>query len=223
MILKKIILLSSLVVPALQTSAQISVAPEIGANLSSVTVEHINPAQSEPAIGNIRKRSGLRIGVTVNVPVTKGFFVQSGIFAPLKGHEYSTFTFNPDYGLPEEHRITTNPVYVEIPLSIGYELRISKVSRIFFTAGAYGSYMVNSFTTKEDVLIQDFLLSGISAPSDIKRPDFGTVFSAGYKLGKRAFARLQYSLGLKNIAMDESFNIRKKSLSLTIGYAVAVK
>lgn len=219
--MKKLILLTSCVSIVWQTKAQVSVAPEIGVNLSSVSVAHISDNQNNPAIGNIKSRAGLRIGVNVNVPVGgKGFFIQSGIFAPFKGHRYSTF--NSLYGRTQEYRTTAKPIYVEVPLQFGYDCRISKVSRIFFTAGIYGGYMVSE-TSYKDLLIEGFLQSGSSSTSDIKHFDFGTAFSAGYKLGKRAFARVQYSLGLKNIAKDESLEIRKQSLSFTIGYAVSVK
>jgi hypothetical protein len=219
--MRKLILLTSCVSIAWQTKAQVSVAPEIGVNLSSVSVARIGHNQNDPAIGNIKSRAGLRIGVNVNVPVGgNGFFIQSGIFAPFKGHRYSTF--NSLYGRTEEYRRTTKPVYVEIPLHLGYDCRISKVSRIFFTAGIYGGYVVSE-TSYQDSLIDGFLLSGGSTKADIKNFDFGTAFSAGYKLGRRAFARVQYSLGLKNIAKDESLEIGKQSLSFTIGYAISVK
>ena len=62
--MKKLILLTSCVSIACQAKAQVSVAPEIGANLSSVTMAHVGGSPNGFGMGSMRSRAGLRIGVT---------------------------------------------------------------------------------------------------------------------------------------------------------------
>jgi len=222
--MKKIIITIAAVIAAQSMFAQISIAPEVGLNLSSLTIKDEN-GNSE----DLSSKAGLRAGAYVNIPIAKGFFVQPGILYSMKGAQESGSGSLMGITANYTAKMTLN--YLEVPLNIGYEYNLGKAGGIFATAGPYLGYGLSG-KSKYTVKVTGLPVPDQSDESDInfgsgddeiKALDFGLNFGAGYKSPFGVYARVQYGLGLSNLSnAGGETSLKNKGWGFSVGYAFTI-
>lgn len=214
-----------------------------GMNLSSSTLD------------NDGSKVGFNGGVTVEYDLGNRFFLHSGLEYTNKRFENETQDFFVSSPIPEEgdsyssiSSLTMNTVrisYLQLPLTIGYRLPVSRNANITFRGGAYVAWGLNSRTkgtTVQTEYLEDkqyhFVLYNNSNEYDnaqLQRLDYGLLGGVGFEY-KRFFIDLNYELGLRNInkpdgnysyasqtgksysRMNSELGWRNRNLTLSVGY-----
>jgi hypothetical protein len=218
--MKKLILTIAVGITVAQAQAQISIAPEVGVNLSNASV-------STNIFGNnaidTKMKPGLKAGAVVDIPIVGGLFVQPGAFFSMKGYKVTSSATV--LGITTETKGTSALNYLEIPVNLGYRYTISDAGSVFVTAGPYLGYAfsgkvkqkstVNGNTVTDTETDIDFG----SDDTEMKPLDFGLNFSAGYQLPMGLYVRAQYGLGLSDLSNTNLASHKNRVLAFSLGYA----
>jgi hypothetical protein len=202
--MKKITLLLAAVVGAITVStAQIRIAPEVGATL--------NKMKMDPDPGTSFKVGG-RVGGIVDIPLSKNLYLQPGIAFAMKGSKSDLLSLE----------ITTNLNYIEVPVNLVYKFGQEGSGRLFVGLGPNLAYAVSgtqktsgsifgiSFDGKEDITFG-------SDSSEVKAFDFGGNLSVGYELPMGLYARAYYQMGFAKLTNNGS-DTKNMGFGLSIGY-----
>lgn len=212
--MKKLMLILIAALAVSQGRAQITIAPEVGINWSKI---------SESDCDGLKR--GFKAGAMLDVPVIKGFFVQSGLFYSGKGVKtYTAVKFREI--VVDEIWGNIGLRYLELPVNLGYRYSLGKAGRIFVTAGPYLAY---AFQGKRSTRLagSDGIVwcnskgdvSFGSGDQEMSRLDYGLNFSAGYQLPVGLYVRAQYGLGLANLVNNSEGSFKNRVLAFSLGYA----
>ena len=218
--MKKLILTIAIGITVAQTQAQISIAPEVGVNLSNASVT-TNVLGSNSL--DTKMKLGIKAGAVVDIPIVGGLFVQPGAFFSMKGYKSSsTFTV---LNITTESKGTFSLNYVEIPLNLGYRYTIGDAGSVFVTAGPYlgyafsGKSKVKNTVNGNTVTDTETDVEFGSETNEMKPLDFGLNFSAGYQLSMGLYVRAQYGLGLSDLSNTSLASHKNRVLAFSVGYA----
>ena len=203
--MKKITLLFATVfgLTAMAT-AQIRIAPEVGASFNKIVTDPSTPGSSYVI--------GPRVGGLVDIALTDNLYLQPGVAWAMKGVKVEFA------GL--ESKISTN--YIEVPINVMYKLGQEGGGRFFFGLGpnigyaisgkikTSGSFLGVSFDGEEDITFG-------SDSTDMKALDFGGNINVGYELPMGLYARAYYQMGFANLA-NAGATQKNTSFGLAIGY-----
>ncbi len=151
-------------------------------------------------------RSGVQLGVILDVPLGMGFYFQPAILYTTKGRQYqknndSTTAANTDTVYSKQN---LNLGYVDIPLNLTWKLRLSSQhnNSFFISAGPYVSFFYQGNLIKQRLTLSDpkYLsetdpLSVGKGPDTYKLIDLGVNGRVGFELGK-VLLSTYYSQGL---------------------------
>ena len=167
---------------------------------------------------------GTHIGMTYQIMVKKGFFIEPGFLYNLKGNKFSEKE-DGDY-FKEITRIN----YLEVPLNFGYKYNFENKDMAIF--GFAGPYFAIAFGGKS---IEKLKIDGEKdknaeklnfGSKDLSILDGGINIGAGFEIKKFKLA-LQYGIGLSNIigrdARGEGDLKLKQSnrvLGISVGYRI---
>lgn len=208
---------------------------KVGTNLSNAK-EETNYA----VVGNKKSKFGYQIGLTMEYNINNSIYVSSGLSLSSKGtiHEDEEIWTGGSNPPVTSWRKTTNQVYLQLPLTIGYKIALSNVTKVRVNAGPYaavgvgGKEIVKTKTTpsgvKEDEKIKsetfDKNNNGYYSPYNLNRKDYGAIFGLGLQHKKIIFG-LDYEIGLLNIYEPDKTETspspgtyNNRNLTLTIGY-----
>jgi len=189
---------------ATMASAQIRIAPEVGASFSKIVTDPSTPGSSYVI--------GPRVGGLVDIALTDNLYLQPGVAWAMKGVK-SEF-------LGLESTISTN--YIEVPINVMYKLGKEGSGRFFFGLGpnigyaisgkmkSKGSFAGISFDDESDITFG-------SDSTDMKALDFGGNINIGYELPMGLYARAYYQMGFANLA-NAGVTQKNTSFGLAIGY-----
>lgn len=205
----KTIIKTSLVALALLVSAgasaqmPISFGVKAGANLSNFG--------GKDAGDDLDAKVGFNVGVTADINVAPSLYVLTGLELTTKGAKYEESI------LGEKFEVTMNPMYLQLPIHLGYKLEIAPETNLIFRAGPYLAYGLGGKVTvkaggeKED---GDFF-GDDEDQNGGKRFDFGLGGGVGVEFGKIS-ATLGYDFGMAKVFKDEKTYNRNAYLS--VGY-----
>lgn len=145
-----------------------------------------------------------RVGLTTDIALTNNLFIFTGLDFQTKGAKYaSKSTSDAKY----------NPVYVQLPVMIGYKFDVAANTKLVVNGGAYASYgfagKIKTDPGKEK--------QSIFGKDGFKRLDYGAVGGVGVEIGKFA-VNVGYEYGLANISRASNTKISNRNPYLTIGY-----
>ncbi|MES2477823.1 MAG: porin family protein [Bacteroidota bacterium] len=184
-------------------SAQLSISPEAGYQMSKVRYEIAGKEDN----GDFK--SGLRFGANLGLGVSDHLILQGGAFFSGKGGDINMLGFD----------VSRTFNYIDIPVVLNYMTGVATGSRFFIGAGPYWSYAIGgnnkALGTKTDVEI-----GSNAATDDIRPMDFGINANIGFLLSGGFYVRGMYAHGLTNILPggDSDNSMRNSSLSLSLGY-----
>ena len=200
--MKKLVLsLLSVAAIATTASAQLAIAPELGLNMSNMSLK------AAGATIDSKMKAGLAVGAVVDFGLSDNLYIQPGLFYLMNGYKDNTgdgvFSVNT----------------IQIPINVQYKLGEEGGNRFFFGVGPYlaynlgASYKVGGVSTTIDI--------GTDKSKDGLKPmDFGLGLNLGYLLSNGFYARAHYQMGLSNLAVngDSDNSMKTSAIGLTVGY-----
>ncbi len=145
-----------------------------------------------------------RVGLTSDIALTENLFIFTGLDFQTKGVKYASKA-----GTDTKF----NPIYVQIPLSIGYKFHMTSQTKLLVNAGAYAAYGIGG-KIKND---PDKEKEPIFGTNGFKRFDYGLLGAVGVEIGKIAISA-GYEYGLPNINHSSGPKITNRNPYLTVGF-----
>lgn len=210
------------------SKAQSSGQLRVGLNLANVSVTNdgrVNQSNMHPTF---------QVGFIGDLSLAGDFLsLQPGILFTGKGSKTESGDPNSSF----YSKATTNPYYVEIPLTLVAKLPLGKDSRLFVGAGAYGAMGVAGKTKIENrtaLTVQRYEESIEFSNDDpstldyeegagfgiMKRFDYGLNGTAGIE-GKSVVLGVNYGYGLAKLqsgSENSNDNNKHRVLSITLGF-----
>lgn len=227
--MKKILLLSLIAGLSVNAIAQIRIAPEVGFNIASASVDQ--PATLGLPSLDTKPVMGIKAGAIVEVPVSSHFYLQPGIFYAMKGFKesgsasYSVLFYTVNIDVEGKERSN----YLEVPVNVLYKFGTPGGGRIFVGAGPYLGYALGgkydysiSAGGFADTSASESLRVGTDSNDHIKPFDFGANINAGYELGMGLFARAQFSYGFLNVMPYTGASQKNWGITVSVGYLIGL-
>lgn len=171
-------------------------------------------------------KAGFILGATVEFPITSMLSLETGMLFASKGYKFELKESGDDFEFKAEE--TMNLLYVDIPIT-GKALFSAGDANIFLTAGPYvgvgltgtikGEYKETSNGESASESFEQDIDWGSGDDDDLKRLDFGLLLGAGVEFGSLTIGAA-YGMGLANISPHDGFEIKNKTISLTLGYKI---
>ncbi len=171
--------------------------------------------------GDFDSKIGFNVGVTVDYALPSNLYILSGLEFTIKGGKTKAEYIMMEEDVAVRYKVTANPMYLQLPVHLGYKLAVTEGVNLVFHTGPYIAYGVggkrkstkteytkdekNSIGGKEDFFGDD----------KAKRFDFGLGLGAGAEFGKIGVG-LGYDFGLVKL-YDESNN-KNMNAYLSVGY-----
>lgn len=148
---------------------------------------------------------GFNAGVTMDYGFTPDIYLLTGLELTTKGYK-------------ADDDFSSNLMYLQLPVHVGYKLAVTDATKIVFHAGPYIAYGIGG-KTKFNEDGEKYKYDSFDA---FKKFDFGLGLGVGAEFGKLGVG-LGYDFGLLNI-MDseiaelEDITVRNMNAYLTVGY-----
>lgn len=158
--------------------------------------------------------TGLRAGVTVDLPLADEFYIQPSLLYVGKGGTMEGQVLNVDY--------KTRINYLEVPINFMYKPEVGN-GNLFIGLGPYISYALGGKTEVANAQ-GDKVSSDIEFGNDntgqMKRIDAGANFQFGYEFPMGFNIGLHTDLGLVNVRGngDNDNTFRNTSFGVSVGY-----
>lgn len=141
---------------------------------------------------------GFNAGVTLDYGFTPDVYLLTGLQLTTKGFKVKVLS----------EKLTSNLMYLQLPVHVGYKLTVAEATKIVFHAGPYAAYGIGGKTEGEKSF-QD---------GAYKKFDFGVGLGVGAEFGKIG-VDLGYDFGLANINdTDVDGKLKNMNAYLTLGY-----
>ena len=222
-VLGSLLLISSLSLHAQQSSVFV----KAGVNLANISVD------KDGNVDDARGIASFHAGLQADLPITKFFAVQPGVFFTGKGSKIESGNTSGDNWI----RSSTRPYYIEVPVNAVIKLPLGDESSFFFGAGPYLGIGVSGKNKIEG----EILGVGFSRTENIKFSDddpftsgeegsgYGIMRSFDYGLNgtvgvqsKLALFSVNYGLGLAKLQSGTSSSENElgkhRVLSFTVGF-----
>jgi len=183
----------------------------------------VNMSNMSGDIDGNKVKIGFNAGVTLDYAFTPDLYLLTGLEFTTKGFKLDEKLDLGDFGFGGignvDAKVTFNPMYLQIPVHVGYKLTIADNTRINFHAGPYVAYGVGGkITAKVNVAGAEGKESeSIFGDGKFKRFDFGLGLGAGVEFGKIGVG-LGYDFGLVNILDANGASVKNGNAYLSVGY-----
>lgn len=209
-------MLKKLLLPVLMLTTtagfgQITFAPEVGVNMSSMALKVVTPVATFN--DNSKYQPGVRAGVAMDIALDENFSVQPALYYNLLR------TKNEMSALGITSSTNTSVHGLQLPIYFMYKSHEVGAGRFFAGIGPVLSlYLAGN--TKSGSISEKMNFGNDPAEDDMKSFDFGGSANIGYELSSGLFLRLYYNYGFANLAPggDKNYSARSHSLGLSVGY-----
>lgn len=192
----------------INAQSPISVGVKAGLNVSNQSYKSGGVSISGDA------KIGFNAGLTLDINLPSNLAVMSGLELSTKGIKFDI----------ENTEVSTNAMYLQLPIHLGYKIEVAPRTKVHFNAGPYMAYGIGG-KSKTSVLGQDFKEDTFGDDA-LKRFDFGLGIGAGITFIDKVQIRLGYDFGLANVGrkginIDEgSYDIKVKNRNfyVSLGY-----
>lgn len=208
--------------------AQTKVSFKAGLNYSNIILEDENGDQRET-----QSTPGLRIGLSVDVPIRGDFYIQPELFYSRKGFKQKDSWYA---GLGNDFKVNAN--YVELPVNILYKPTMGS-GKLLVGAGPYLGYGTGgNWEAEETVVIGDIMYddhgdvfftddafdggSGGDSYAYGKALDYGVNFLLGYEFFNTISAQFNIQLGLANLQPEYNDGTTPEGMLQNIGYGLVL-
>ena len=187
--------LAALTVGAVQLNAQdkpATLGVRAGANLSSFG--------GDPK--DAKYTFKYRVGITADIALGDNLYLLTGLDLQTKGAKFKG---------AESAKLKYNPMYLQLPATIGYKLEIGADTRLVFNVGPYIALGLggksNGGGEESEKLFKDKVL---------KRLDYGATGGVGIEFGMLSVSA-GYDLGLGNVSDVKGFKVNNRNAYLIVG------
>ncbi|NSL85961.1 PorT family protein [Chitinophaga sp. Mgbs1] len=185
-------------------------------------------------IGSTQRKSnitGLHAGAVADIPLTKYFALQPGLFYYQKGVNFKRNSYSAALG--QQFRVDSDEKlnYLELPVNFVGKLPLG-TGKIFAGLGPYvamgihgkiksdiylsGSHLTDNREIKFGGKEQDMTDPHSDVP--MKHFDAGASFTIGYEMKMGLVFSVGYSLGLTSISVETDGTLRNRYAGISIGY-----
>jgi hypothetical protein len=199
-----------------------------GLNLANVSITE------NGRIDDAKTLTSFQVGIIGDVPLTSFISLQPGLLVTGKGSK----TQNGDPSSANYFKATSNPIYIEIPISLVFKGPIGNDAKFFAGAGPYlgigvagknkteGKIFGTSFSSEKNIEWSDDDPSTLSYEEGagfgiMKRFDYGLNGTAGIET-KNIVLSVNYGLGLAKLQSGDNSSEDDKNkhrvLSFTLGF-----
>lgn len=183
---------------------------QLGGNLSGIS--------EDPETADLSTKLGFQVGGFVDYSLTKALFLKANVLFITKGASYEETTMGAKVSL------TMNPMYIQVPIVIGYGYNISNNFKIYANVGPYIAFGIGGKTTTE-ISGTGTSLDGETSEDfftdDVSKFDFGARLGLGVELNKKFIIGFDYDLGLLNMNTGDNsddYSVKNYTMGLTLGY-----
>lgn len=185
-----------------------------GVNLSDYTKD----------IENNEMKVGYNAGVTVDYRINKMFYLVSGLEVASKGtkikqHLFSDIPENSGYQNFGQLKSTYNPIYLQVPIHVGYRLHAAEDMAVLFHLGPFVSYGVGGKITEEVILNGEKTKTKADAfgkNGPLKRWDVGLGVGVGFAF-QRYGVNFGYDLGFVDAYKGDG-SIKNNTAHVSLSY-----
>ncbi len=157
---------------------------EAGYNSSNVVINGNKPFDREP---------GPNGGMTIDIPLKKNIFCQTGLVYSHKGYKYEGVYYDL-FGTLIRDKSSINLHYLSLPVLVGYSLK----DRWHFFLGPQLSYLLAGRNKLKD--------GGSTSPDYYHKFDFGAMIGTEYKLFKQLGVYAGYDYGISKFMKTALFD-----------------
>lgn len=183
---------------------------QLGGNLSGIS--------EDPKTLDLSTKLGFQLGGFVDYSLTKDLFLKGGVLFITKGAtKEETIS-------PGKANITLNPMYIQVPIVIGYGFNVSDNFKIYANVGPYIAYGIGGKATTE-ISGTNSVFDGETSEdfftTDVSKFDFGARLGLGIELNKKFIIGFDYDLGLLNMNTGDNssdYSLKNYTMGLTLGY-----
>lgn len=147
---------------------------------------------------------GFNVGVTLDYSFTPEFYLLTGLELTTKGFKVDLVD------------ATSNLMYLQLPVHVGYKLPVAETTKIVFHAGPYVAYGIGGKTKATNTEYGKISANSFST-GGYKEFDFGLGLGVGAEFGKFGVG-LGYDFGLINVVDMDGVSVRNMNGYLTVGY-----
>lgn len=172
-------------------------------------------------VQNTDAKIGFNVGVTLDYAFTNELYLLTGLEFTTKGAKTnvseSEYEYQNGYGYEHIEVIkgTFNPMYLQIPIHIGYKLDVTENTKLVFRAGPYIAYGVGGKVSAKQANEKESI--GIFRTGLMKNFDFGLGLGVGAEFGKIG-VNLGYDFGIINTWDVNEGSVRNGNFAISLGY-----
>jgi hypothetical protein len=221
--MKKLLIVSALLIFVFSVNAQIGVGFKAGINLANMTIK--NNGKNV----DTKMRKGLYLGAIVDISMSKMLSLQPGLFFSQKVVFFEDTYDDIGIELGGNNKLKIN--YLEIPINMVLKLGKGK-AKYYLNAGPTIGYAINGKTIGEISTSFGSAIIPMSSEGEpvefgsdidqIKRMDLGLNVGAGLHLGAFIIGT-SYNLGLTNLVNGENCNLKNRVINFSIGLLFGLK
>ncbi|QHV99019.1 porin family protein [Spirosoma endbachense] len=189
--------------------------------------------------GNPKAKWGYQVGFSTDYSVTNSVYFQSGLSLTTKGtrHQGAEIWIGSTTPPTTFWESTTNQVYLQLPLLLGYKINLSNLAKMRVNAGPYIAYGIGG----KEIIKEKTIPASVRddkrftsdtfgkdyrrySPYNLKRQDYGISLGLGIDY-KKVVLSFDYQVGLLNVAEANErdtaplpVDYRNRNLSLIVGY-----
>jgi hypothetical protein len=182
--------LAALTLGAAQVSAQdkpVTFGVKAGVNLSTLGGD----------MKDSRYTFRYQAGITADIALTENLYILTGLDLQAKGTKMAGVKYN--------------PIYLQLPATIGYKFDLGSNTRLVLNAGPYIAYGIGGKAKGGEAGSRKLFKDDI-----FKRLDYGVIGGVGVEVGMFSVGA-GYDLGLGNISDAKGIEARNRNAYLTVG------
>lgn len=168
-----------------------------GLNISNIA------SAEDKQFDNTKAKTGFHAGVTLDIAITKQWFILTGLEYSLKGVEIET---GANY-----HNWDISAAYLQLPLCAGFKYDVSKAVTLVFNVGPYFAYGLHGKVKAGNYEVDTF------SDQWVKKFDCGVNFGAGIEWQKFCFT-IGGDLGLVNVMQEGNSKSENRNMVISVGY-----
>lgn len=197
-----------------QTEQKIVIGPRVGLNVSTLNATNME-------MDGDKSKVGFNVGVAVEFPIVRSFYINSGLFYTTKGIKFE------ESGYDWKETETYNAGYLQLPVYASYRLNFAEESQLQINFGPYFAYGVNgkvNYKSNDEGEVEKVSYDLFGTGEDkagFKRFDCGLGVGLGYTFN-RIYLGLTYEIGLVNVLDTKEYGnlakMKNSNFNISIGY-----
>lgn len=167
-------------------------------------------------------KSGFNAGLTLDVNLPANLAIMSGLEISTKGAKMSGSQLDiPGMGTVDVPSSKINATYLQLPVHLGYRIKLIPGLRLHVNAGPYFSQGIGGKTNFELVGADGQTTKAKTFKDDVfEKFDWGLGIGAGATVLGMVQVRAGYDWGMKNVSKIDGMNIKNRNFYASVGFLI---